>query len=384
MPAQVDNINPQVLRECRKQMRFRIKDVAKKVWKVAAFEAAQDHPTFAELDTLAELYRVPRWVFIADELPAEYRFAQAMPAFRKFAESDEGPFVDPKVRGLVAEVERFRNLILDLQTDGDDTIPSFRPPSWPADAPLTETAQAVRDWLGVDAGRNLPFTGTRQKPGWKEKLEARGVFVFMTDKYRGWSHIDKDAFRGLAIHHDILPIIIVNDSDAKKAQSFTLFHELGHLMRRENAIDDCAEPSAQVEKLCDRLAAEVLMPRTRFLPQADGVRELAEVKRLAGRFKISPSACLVRLEHLGKISRAEYVGLEAERKEEYETWRKQASESEGGPARNRVTDALKQYGRIYAGTLFQAYHNEEITLHKLCKAFELKRPSQVLELEGRL
>ena len=33
-------------------------------------------------------------------------------------------------------------------------------------------------------------------------------------------------------------------------------------------------------------------------------------------------------------------------------------------------------------TVFQAYHNQEIGFHKLCRLVELKNPSHALELEG--
>ena len=63
---------------------------------------------------------------------------------------------------------------------------------------------------------------------------------------------------------------------------------------------------------------------------------------------------------------------------------KKLKDSTGGPSRDRPQEVLNQYGHIYTNVLFQAYHNQEIGLHKLSKLFNLKKSSYVLEMEGML
>jgi Zn-dependent peptidase ImmA (M78 family) len=197
-------------------------------------------------------------------------------------------------------------------------------------------------------------------------------------------YIDKTLFRGLTIYHTRLPIIIVNDADAKKAQSFTLFHELGHLLRKESTIDYWEDYPNDVETWCNELAGNVLMPAEQVISAVDKIDDLDAVKRIAGFFQVSPYACLVRLRQMRMIDRNTYDIFEAELKDEYRMLQKKLKESSGGPPRNRSLEVLNQYGRIYATAVFQAYHNQEIGFHKLCRLFDLKNPSHVLELEGHI
>ncbi len=377
MAGRVENINKDILRQCREQIGLSLPDVAKKVAKIAAIEQGDQKPTFKQIDTLADLYKVPRWVFISEHLPEEYQFDKAIPAFRQLTDSNADVFSEYKVRSLTARVDRFRELILELREDMGEPVTAFHPPDLKRNATPDFVAQQVRDWLDITE-ESFEFLE------WKEMLEEKNIFVFMTSKYMGWSHVDRALFRGLAIYHQKLPIIIINDSDAKKAQSFTLFHELGHLLRKESAIDDWSAYYQRVEKWCDELSGNVLMPAEQILSAVDNIDDLDAVKDIAKCFKVSPYACLVRLRQMMIIDQGAYLGFEAQLKAEYRKLQKKLKESDGGPARNRPQEVLKQYGHIYANALFQAYHNKEIGLHKLCQAFDLKRASYALEMGRQL
>ena len=377
MAGRVENINKDILRQCREQIGLSLTDVAKKVAKIAAIEQGDQKPTFKQIDTLADLYKVPRWVFISEHLPEEYQFDKAIPAFRQLTDSNADVFSEYKVRSLTARVDRFRELILELREDMGEPVTAFHPPDLKRNATPDFVAQQVRDWLDITE-ESFEFLE------WKEMLEEKNIFVFMTSKYMGWSHVDRALFRGLAIYHQKLPIIIINDSDAKKAQSFTLFHELGHLLRKESAIDDWSAYYQRVEKWCDELSGNVLMPAEQILSAVDNIDDLDAVKDIAKCFKVSPYACLVRLRQMMIIDQGAYLGFEAQLKAEYRKLQKKLKESDGGPARNRPQEVLKQYGHIYANALFQAYHNKEIGLHKLCQAFDLKRASYALEMGRQL
>ena len=377
MAGRVENINKDILRQCREQIGLSLDEAGKKVPKISEMERGDQKPTFKQLDALAEWYKVPRWVFISDHLPEKYRIDKSIPAFRRLADSNADFFSDYKVRALTARVERFRNMILELHEDMGEAFRAFDPPDVSESATPFHAAQQVRNWLKVSNER-YAFTG------WKEKLEQKGVFVFMTGRYKGWSYIDKTLFRGLTIYHTRLPIIIVNDADAKKAQSFTLFHELGHLLRKESTIDYWEDYPNDVETWCNELAGNVLMPAEQVISAVDKIDDLDAVKRIAGFFQVSPYACLVRLRQMRMIDRNTYDIFEAEMKDEYRMLQKKLKESSGGPPRNRSLEVLNQYGRIYATAVFQAYHNQEIGFHKLCRLFDLKNPSHVLELEGHI
>lgn len=378
MIARVANINAEVLRKCRMQMALGIEDVAGQVALIEAIEAGEKYPTFKQLDTLAKLYKVPRWVFISRELPNKYDFAKSVPAFRQFAAQTSEDFYNQKIRGLVAQVERLRSLVLEIHETLGEPVAHFTPPKLSDKTKIDQCAKEIREWLGVDSP--LLFQN------WKNKLEQKGIFVFMTSKYKGWSYVGKEQFRGLSVNHPTLPIIIINNSDSKKAYSFTLLHELGHLLRGEHAIDSWSNPDKIKEKWCDQLAGEVLMPGADFSMEVDNtsIRNLEDIKKLSEKFHVSIYACLVRLRNLNIVTQPEYAEFEGKLKEYYRKEQDEFKEKEGGPKRKRSNEALDQYGKIYTKALFQAYYNNEISLHKLCRSFDLKRVSQIMELESKL
>ena len=378
MNTRVEDINPEVLRQCREQVDLSHADVISKISSIVDIEEGKQHPTFKQLDTLSELYNVPRWVFVSEDLPEEYQFNKTGIAFRQFSDDRADLFSHPKIRILVAKVERLRDLILELREEIGEMVNPFEPPVLPQNASPQNVAMQVREWLGEEG--NFEFLQ------WREKLEEKNIFVFMTSKYNGWSHIDRNLFRGFAIYHQKLPIIIINDSDAKKAQSLTLFHELGHLLRRESALDDWDNKSQQIEHWCDELAGDVLMPADPFLAITRGldIRDLNDVENIANKFKASTHACLVRLGQLNVINYALNKKIEAQRVEEVEKTKQQLQENNSAPPRNRPMEVKNQYGRIYTNAVFQAYHNREIGLHKVCQLLDLKQASHALTLEKKL
>lgn len=265
-------LNHTILRECREQMGLTPEQVRKKIKSITAIESGEKRPTYNQLDQLADLYQVPRWVFIADNLPEEYRYTNR-PSFRKFKHSTV--FDDSKIRRLITVVEQYRDLFIELRKDLDDSLEDFSPPGLSPsdlsdDTGIIRVARKVRQWLSIH--KPLTFSAL------KRLLEQKSIFTFLTDKYKGWSHIDR-SFRGLAITHQSMPIIIINDSDSKKAQSFTLMHELGHILRNDPGIDGDNTDDSGIERWCDQFAGEMLMPASSPIWNSSETQSLSGIKK---------------------------------------------------------------------------------------------------------
>ena len=380
MASRVEIVNTEILRQCREQSGLSVIEVAKKIPKIEEIEKGIIKPTFKQLDTFASLYKVPRWVFISEKLPDKYKFDIAVPAFRQFSNKNADIFSESKIRGLIAKVERFRELILELREDIGEAVDVFDPPEIGKNPNPINTAKLIRNWLKLSDDK-LEFSQ------WKTALENKGIFVFLTSKYKGWSHVGKKSLRGLALYHETLPVIIINDSDARKAQSFTLFHELGHLLSKQSAINNWKIYQSNDEKWCNDFAENLLMPTklVRYaIKEVNDISDLDAIKIIAKALKVSPYACLVRLLHLRIINQERYNSFEARLKTEYERIQKKLKESDFGPPRDRPKEILNQYGTIYTKTVFQAYQNKEIGLHKLANLLDLKYTSYVLQMEALL
>ena len=108
--AQKFQLNLEMIKRCREQVGLSQAEVETKIDSISSIESGKKRPTYKQLDTLADLYQVPRWVFITDELLQEYQYMEK-PAFRKF--KDVEIFQDAKIRKLIARVEQYRDLLID-------------------------------------------------------------------------------------------------------------------------------------------------------------------------------------------------------------------------------------------------------------------------------
>ncbi len=364
------NLNLRTLTRCREQMGLSLDKAREetKIGTISEIESGAKRPTYNQLDKLANLYKVPRWVFITDKLPSEYLYTNK-PSFRRFKDSEV--FKDYKVRQLITQVEQYRDLFIELHDDLEDSLPPYEPPSLNRNEIAEHAAHRVRKWLDISDDQFLKFESL------KEKLQQKSIFIFSTSKYPGWSQINQE-FRGLTVSHDTIPIIIINNSDNKAAQSFTLMHELAHLLRGDSSIDGESTEYSTIEQWCDQFAGEFLMPAKSKHWDVSDIEDLEGVKKLANKFQVSPYACLVRLRQLNKISQSLYLKLNEAREDEYRKFK----QKKGGPSRNRAKEVTDQFGKHFVRAVLNTLHNQDITLHKTIKLLDLKRPNQIRDLES--
>ena len=100
------------------------------------------------------------------------------------------------------------------------------------------------------------------------KAEEAGVFVQLKgDLGSHHTALDVESFRGFTIADNVAPFVVINDRDAVTAWSFTLLHELVHLILGHTAISG-GQSDSEIEGFCNDVAGEFLLQ----------VRELGDVE----------------------------------------------------------------------------------------------------------
>ncbi|MBC6444998.1 MAG: ImmA/IrrE family metallo-endopeptidase, partial [Alphaproteobacteria bacterium GM202ARS2] len=361
---------------------YSLDDISDKgVKSIAKFESGEMAPTFNQLDTLADLYGVPRWVFLRDELPERYAL-NTMPAFRTFHE--QGERLSPKTNKIVLKTLSVRRFMIELLQEMGRAIPSFRPPDI-SEQDQQANRQVVLQWLGVNDVQAWldKIHKNNTVESLRAYLEDRGVLVFFTSRYRGKFYAKDEPFRGMAIYNDTLPIIIVNSSDALKAQAFTLMHELGHLLHGTTQL---TKPNdIEEENWCNDFASEFLMPEQEFLAKARDIflhdKTYDNLSVLAKTFGISVPACLMRLKKLKVIAQSLYSKLWATHK------KITAGGKSGEPfkiTRSTPKERVDEYGKLYLRILFDSCQQDILSPTRMMDILNLKKYDYLAKIEKKL
>lgn len=191
--------------------------------------------------------------------------------------------------------------------------------------------------------------------------------------------IPVDECRGFVLVDDIAPFMFINNADYKSAQMFTIVHELAHIWTGHSAGFDFRklQPADDpIEILCDKVAAEFLVPENTF---NQVWQENQSIKYASRFFKVSEIVIARRALDTGKISKKqffefyeEYSNREFIKKESqgdggnfYATTRKRLSITFASHINNAVKSGKLLHRDAYKltslkGDTFQTFFNNHI------------------------
>jgi Zn-dependent peptidase ImmA (M78 family) len=141
-----------------------------------------------------------------------------------------------------------------------------------------------------------------------QKIEDTGIIVTFNGVVGNNTRrrIDVEECRGFVLVNDKAPFLFINSADAKAAQMFTLIHELAHIWLGESAgfnNDNMLPADDPIEKLCDKVAAEFLVPETHFRKLWQTTQNF---KTLSRNLKVSPIVVSRRALDLKLITKGEF------------------------------------------------------------------------------
>lgn len=325
-------------------------ELSSKFKDLPAWESGTKLPTVKQLRAFADATYAPFGAFFGPQPTAD---VVPIPDLRTFGDRPL-QLPSPNLLDTIADCERRQDWFRDdyARPSGLEPLP-FIGSATLNDDPV-QVASAVRTTLGLDV------EARRACPTWADALrialrtaENAGILVMCNGIVAGNTRrkLDPEEFRGFALSDPIAPLIFVNGADSKAAQMFTLVHEAAHLWLGATALSDVVpgiESQQPIERWCNRVAAEVLVPEVALRAEVGpSPADPEETRRLARVFKVSGMVVLRRLRAIGALSAAEFDT--AFRAEQERAARKPSSK--GG---SFYLSQVARVGRRFARALFES------------------------------
>lgn len=312
----VTGVQPSLLRWARESANMSIGDVASMLKKsadvISAWERGEDSPSYSQLEKLAyEIYKRPIALFFLPSPPTEPR---PNTEFRSLPEHDLVTLHRSTVF-LIRKARAFQYALDELFAGHSPAErPIWRNLELSLSRPIPVQAARIREFLGISLEQQANWKDDDDAlKQWRQKVEQYGVFVFKNT-------FKQKEISGFCLKHDEFPLVMVNNSTTKTRQIFSLLHEFVHILLKQSAITTFDEAKIEelplqerkVERFCNAVAAEVLVPVSDFRKQATQWKEDPErasdeqYAALASRYHVARAVILRRFLDEKRVSQHFY------------------------------------------------------------------------------
>ncbi|WP_186230357.1 XRE family transcriptional regulator [Burkholderia gladioli] len=379
----VAGVQPELLRWARQTVGLSIEDAAHigklTAADLAAWEAGSDAPSYAQLEKLAyQVYKRPLAVFFLPAPPEEH---VPQREFRTLPDRD----MRALSRDTYLQIRRAHAFQLSLAEVFAGRNPAdiriWKQLALSLSAPVTEQARRIRDALGISLDAQSTWKNDELTlKHWRKAIEELGVFVFK-------SSFKQADISGFCLVDETFPLIYLNNGTTKTRQTFSMLHELAHILLGMNGlskfdpdyIEHLPQAEQNIERFCNAVAAEVLIPAADFgqhaarLPRnAESAREQA-FSELASRYGVSREAVLRRLLDQGRVTPTFY-------REQAARWASQQRKGAGG---NYYLNQGVYLSDRFAREVVGRHYRQQLTLEQAANFLDIK-PKRFAGLEERV
>ena len=344
--------------------------------RLAEWLSGDGGPNRTQLQKLAHVLKRPAATFF---LPKPPRLARPEVEFR--SPSSRGRRApSPEERVWIREIARLQRGLAWVAEELGDPLSAL--PKLAITANAEDAAERVRSVVGISAADQLAWkSASDAQHGWRAALEDLGIGVLFLP-------LGEESVQGFSLWHERVPLIAANTHWKAQARSYTMLHELAHLLTRTSSL--CAKElphSAQggdrVERWCEEFAAAFLMPwtavevclRERFAWRLGAPTTLDHARYLANRFHVSLPAAVLRL-----VSK-DAAGWGLFRAIPPATDRKPGGGPPGEGGRRRPQKRLDEFGVRATSTFLRGVRSDAITRDDALRYLDVA-DSEIEELEA--
>ena len=235
----IRGVNPEILLWARETAGLTKKEAAKKIGlRDTNFSSAASHlnalengtrkPTRSQLFKMAKHYHRALLIFYLDNPPKPAKPGVDFRSLPTNYEDSSSKFLDVLLRDL-----RVRQSMVKAVLEDEDETKRL---SFVGAKKMHEGKSAVLQYLQelLNVSREQYRSNSNPEKAFsmlRNAVEKLGIFVLLQSNLGSYhTKINLEVYRGFVIADSIAPFIVINNQDAVPARSFTLLHELVHLL----------------------------------------------------------------------------------------------------------------------------------------------------------
>ncbi len=310
MGTKVD-VNANMLTWAIDRAGYELHEFTEKMPKITAWLSGEKKPTVKQLEAFSKKVHLPFGYLFLPEPPKE---KLPIPFFRTNGKQAEK--VSVNVYDTILLLQQRQNWLKEYLDDN-----GFDPLDFVGQYKDSQDVSAIVNSIRTTLG--LAEDWARHFQTWQDTLnhlvevieDVEIITVFNGVVENNTSRtIEVDECRGFVLVDDLAPFMFINNSDGKAAQLFTIVHELAHIWTGHSAGFDfrTLQPADDpIEILCDKVAAEFLVPVRAFNEQWASDPSIKNCSRF---FKVSEIVIARRALDTGKLTKSQFFSFYKEYK----------------------------------------------------------------------
>ena len=337
------SVNPEVLIWARGSAGLNEVQAAKKLriahLTLANLESGKIHPTSVLLEKMAEVYRQPLIAFYTAQPPGECDYGVD---FRSRTLGHDANTLNADLKALIRNVRVRQEMLKAALEDEEEANDLPFVAAHKMSDGVSRVVTQLRSVLGMSAPRYYAMSKPESAFSLlRDRTHRAGVFVIIESDLGIYpSLIDLGQFRGFVIADAMAPFVVINDRDTKSALSFTLLHELAHLILGNTGIVGRGSEN-DVEKYCNDVASSFLLPTDELQklcigPETEFVEAVDRIGTFSAKRNLSRSMVAYRAWRSSKIAFQSYRSLNQRFRDEWhqiaKSRRDRSGEQQGEPA----------------------------------------------------
>jgi len=286
------------------------KQVHIKTDKYVLWEKGEDFPTFKQAEKLAKALHVPFGYLYLERPPIE---DIPIPDLRTIKDVEKKE-LSTEFRDLLNSILRkqnwYKTYLENQGFESNNIVGRFS-----KEDSVETIAADIKTTLGInDSSKNNTDNWSKYLSHLCNLAEENNIITLRSGIVGNNTRrkLSVAEFRGFAIYDKIAPFLFINSNDSHAAQIFTFMHEIAHLWIGISGISNIY-PSDKfdniyedIENFCNKIAAEIIVPKQEFSDQLFRTNSLTN---LARKFKASSIVILRQALELEYISKESFFEL---------------------------------------------------------------------------